>query len=73
VAKITLLIGAPDDRRSPFPCRLHGNPFAARVEELIHQAKLDRKDASSSPPKERASPERAAYSQIVDAQHTGES
>jgi len=50
--EITLLIRRPRRRRNSFSCRLHAIP-AARVEELMHQAKLDRKDALKLAAKER--------------------
>jgi hypothetical protein len=62
-----LLIGAPDTSEA----RSHADStqsLAARVEELMHQAKLDRKDALKLAAKERGLTRRAAYSQIVDAQ-----
>jgi 16S rRNA (cytidine1402-2'-O)-methyltransferase len=65
--EITLLIGAPDAGEA----RSHAGStqsLAARVEELMHQAKLDRKDALKLAAKERGLTRRAAYSQIVDAQ-----
>src|SRR2546427_8502282 len=65
--EITLLIGAPDSGEA----RSHADStqsLAARVEELMHQAKLDRKDALKLAAKERGLTRRAAYSQIVDAQ-----
>ena len=65
--EITLLIGAPDAGEA----RSHADStqsLAARVEELMHQAKLDRKDALKLAAKERGLTRRAAYSQIVDAQ-----
>jgi len=65
--EITLLVGAPDTSEA----RSHVDStqsLAARVEELMHQAKLDRKDALKLAAKERGLTRRAAYSQIVDAQ-----
>ncbi len=46
--------------------------LADRVEELIRQAKLDRKEALKLAAKERGLTRRAAYSQLVDAQTNGE-
>jgi predicted dehydrogenase len=43
-----------------------------RVEELIHQAKLDRKEALKLAAKERGLTRRAAYAQIVDSQEGDE-
>jgi len=65
--EITLLIGTPDTSEA----RNHADStqsLAARGEELMHQAKLDRKDALKLAAKERGLTRRAAYSQIVDAQ-----
>jgi 16S rRNA (cytidine1402-2'-O)-methyltransferase len=65
--EITLLIGTPDTSQA----RNHADStqsLAARVEELMHQAKLDRKDALKLAAKERGLTRRAAYSQIVGAQ-----
>jgi 16S rRNA (cytidine1402-2'-O)-methyltransferase len=64
--EITLLIGAPDTGEA----RSHADStqsLAARVEELMHQAKLDRKDALKLAAKERGLTRRAAYAQIVDS------
>jgi 16S rRNA (cytidine1402-2'-O)-methyltransferase len=69
--EITLLIGAPDAGEA----RSHADStqsLAARVEELMHQAKLDRKDALKLAAKERGLTRRAAYSQIVDLQSNRE-
>jgi len=65
--EITLLIGAADASEA----RNHADStqsLAARVEELMHQARLDRKDALKLAAKERGLTRRAAYTQIVDAQ-----
>src|SRR5467141_629169 len=65
--EITLLIGPVDSAEA----RNHADSaqsLAARVEELMHQAKLDRKDALKLAAKERGLTRRAAYSQIVDTQ-----
>src|SRR6266446_7110645 len=65
--EITLLIGPADTSEA----RSHVDStqsLAARVEELMHQAKLDRKDALKLAAKERGLTRRAAYTQIVDAQ-----
>jgi 16S rRNA (cytidine1402-2'-O)-methyltransferase len=64
--EITLLIGAADANET----RSHADStqsLAARVEELMHQAKLDRKEALKLAAKERGLTRRAAYAQIVDA------
>jgi 16S rRNA (cytidine1402-2'-O)-methyltransferase len=64
--EITLLIGADTgEARSQAEST---QSLAARVEELMHQAKLDRKDALKLAAKERGLTRRAAYAQIVDAQ-----
>jgi len=62
--EITLLI-APE---APADARTHANStqsLADRVEELIRQAKLDRKDALKLAAKERGLTRRAAYDEIV--------
>jgi 16S rRNA (cytidine1402-2'-O)-methyltransferase len=62
--EITLLIGAAD---SP-AARAHADSaqsLAARVEELMHQAKLDRRDALKLAAKERGLTRRAAYDEMV--------
>jgi len=69
--EITLILGPP----SATEAREHGNPsqsLAARVEELMHQAKLDRKEALKLAAKERGLTRRAAYSQLVGAQASEE-
>src|SRR5882757_7199754 len=64
--EITLLIGpeAPADARTQANST---QSLADRVEELIRQAKLDRKDALKLAAKERGLTRRAAYDQLVDA------
>ena len=62
--EITLLIGAPE----PGEAGTHGNTaqaLAARVDELIHQAKLDRKEALKLAAKERGITKRDAYKQLL--------
>jgi 16S rRNA (cytidine1402-2'-O)-methyltransferase len=64
--EITLLIGAAD----PGEQSVHGDSaqsLSDRVEELIHQAKLDRKDALKLAAKERGLTRRAAYDQMVQS------
>ena len=64
--EITLLIGA----EAPADARTHANStqsLADRVEELIRQAKLDRKEALKLAAKERGLSRHDAYAQIVDA------
>jgi 16S rRNA (cytidine1402-2'-O)-methyltransferase len=63
--EITLLIGPPE----PAAPGAHVNTsqsLAARVEELIHQAKLDRKEALKLAAKERGITRRDAYRQLLD-------
>ncbi len=65
--EITLILGPP----SAAEASELGNSFqslAARVEELMQQAKLDRKEALKLAAKERGLTRRAAYSQLVGAQ-----
>jgi 16S rRNA (cytidine1402-2'-O)-methyltransferase len=65
--EITLILGAP----SAAEVRVHGDAsqsLAARVEELMHQAKLDRKEALKLAAKERGLTRRAAYSQLIGTQ-----
>lgn len=65
--EITLILGPPN----PAEVRAHNNSeqtLAARVEELMHQAKLDRKEALKLAAKERGLTRRAAYSQLVAGQ-----
>jgi 16S rRNA (cytidine1402-2'-O)-methyltransferase len=64
--EITLLIGSAD----PAESRAAADPrqsLADRVEELIHQAKLDRKEALKLAAKERGLTRREAYDKIVEA------
>ena len=68
--EITLILGPP----SADEVRAQGNSsqtLAARVEELMHQAHLDRKEALKLAAKERGLTRRAAYSQLIGA-HAGE-
>jgi 16S rRNA (cytidine1402-2'-O)-methyltransferase len=64
--EITLLIGPvdPADARVPADSR---QSLAERVEELIHQAKLDRKEALKLAAKERGLTRREAYDKMVEA------
>jgi 16S rRNA (cytidine1402-2'-O)-methyltransferase len=64
--EITLVVGPP------IPSASTGNvdatqSFSDRVEELIRQAKLDRKDALKLAAKERGLSRRAAYDQLVES------
>jgi 16S rRNA (cytidine1402-2'-O)-methyltransferase len=64
--EITLLIGPADAAEA----RNHADSaqsLAARVEELMHQAKLDRKEALKLAARERGMTRRAAYDEIVSA------
>jgi len=64
--EITLLIGAPDET----DLRAGSNTvqsLAARVEELMREAKLDRKDALKLAAKERGLSRRDAYTQLLDS------
>jgi 16S rRNA (cytidine1402-2'-O)-methyltransferase len=65
--EITLLIG-PED---PAEVGMRANPtqsLAERVEELIRQAKMDRKEALKLAAKERGLTRRDAYAQMVATQ-----
>jgi 16S rRNA (cytidine1402-2'-O)-methyltransferase len=63
--EITLLIAASDaaDSRSAGAC---STSLVERVEELMQQAKLDRKDALKLAAKERGITRRAAYDQLIE-------
>ena len=62
--EITLLI-APEERSATGAQAGTSQSIAARVEELMHQAKLDRKEALKVAAKERGLTRRAAYSQLI--------
>jgi 16S rRNA (cytidine1402-2'-O)-methyltransferase len=67
--EITLLIGPADAAEA----RNHADSaqsLAARVEELMHQAKLDRKEALKLAARERGMTRRAAYDEIVSGRAT---
>src|SRR5215470_2389660 len=68
--EITLLIGLPQaaEARSGADS---AQSLATRVEELMHQAKLDRREALKLAAKERGLTRRAAYDQLVDNQSAG--
>jgi 16S rRNA (cytidine1402-2'-O)-methyltransferase len=69
--EITLILGPP----SAADVNAHGNSsqtLAARVDELMHQAHLDRKQALKLAAKERGLTRRAAYGQLIGFQ-AGES
>jgi 16S rRNA (cytidine1402-2'-O)-methyltransferase len=65
--EITLLI-APEEGAAAGSQAGTSQSIAARVEELMHQAKLDRKEALKVAAKERGLTRRAAYGQLVEAQ-----
>jgi 16S rRNA (cytidine1402-2'-O)-methyltransferase len=65
--EITLLI-APEEHSAAGSQVATSQSIAARVEELMHQAKLDRKEALKVAAKERGLTRRAAYGQLVEAQ-----
>jgi 16S rRNA C1402 (ribose-2'-O) methylase RsmI len=69
--EITLLI-APEESAAPGAQAATSQSIAARVEELMHQAKLDRKEALKVAAKERGLTRRAAYGQLVEAQDESE-
>jgi len=69
--EITLLIGPPEPAQ-PGAHADTSQSLAARVEELIHQAKLDRKEALKLAAKERGITRRDAYRQLLD-DHSPES
>ena len=65
--EITLIVGPPNAAE----VGMHGDSsqtLAARVEELMQQAKLDRKEALKLAAKERGLTRRAAYNQLLGAQ-----
>jgi 16S rRNA (cytidine1402-2'-O)-methyltransferase len=67
--EITLIIGAAEAAEA----RAQGDSaqsLSARVEELMHQAKLDRKEALKLAAKERGLTRRAAYDQLVSGRFT---
>jgi 16S rRNA (cytidine1402-2'-O)-methyltransferase len=64
--EITLLIG-PADCAEAHNHADSAQSLAARVEELMHQAKLDRKEALKLAAKERGMTRRAAYDQLVNS------
>lgn len=63
--EITFLIGPPDSTVSGASLNT-SQSLAARVDELVHQAKLDRKDALKLAAKERGIPKRDAYRQLLN-------
>ena len=63
--EITLVIG-PADKSAPGVNVDTAQSLAARVDELMHQAKLDRKEALKLAAKERGMSKRDAYRQLLD-------
>ncbi len=68
--EITLLIGPPEAAEGRLETT-SAQSLAARVEELMHQAKLDRKEALKLAAKERGLTRRAAYDQMVSDRRAG--
>jgi 16S rRNA (cytidine1402-2'-O)-methyltransferase len=67
--EITLLIGPLEDGEGR-PHADSAQSLAARVEELMHQAKLDRKEALKLAAKERGLTRRDAYDELVSSRHS---
>jgi len=65
--EITLILGPPDAAEGHAQAD-SSQSLAARVEELMHQARLDRKEALKLAAKERGLTRRAAYNQMVASQ-----
>jgi len=63
--EITLVIGPPE-KVSPGVYSETAQSLAARVDELMHQAKLDRKEALKLAARERGISKRDAYRQLLD-------
>lgn len=63
--EITLVVGPPQ-KASPGLRTDTAQSLAARVDELMHQAKLDRKEALKLAAKERGITKRDAYRQLLD-------
>jgi 16S rRNA (cytidine1402-2'-O)-methyltransferase len=63
--EITLVIGPPE-KAAPGSHVNTAQSLAARVDELMHQAKLDRKEALKLAAKERGITKRDAYRQLLD-------
>jgi 16S rRNA (cytidine1402-2'-O)-methyltransferase len=61
--EITLLIGPPETGPAQVDT---AKSLAARVDELMHQVKLDRKEALKLAAKERGITKRDAYRQLLD-------
>jgi 16S rRNA (cytidine1402-2'-O)-methyltransferase len=69
--EITLVIG-PAEAAEAGSVADSRQSLAERVEELIHQAKLDRKEALKLAAKERGLTRREAYEEMVDEKNRGE-
>jgi len=65
--EITLLIGPPQTAEGRSGAD-SAQSLAARVDELMHQARLDRREVLKLAAKERGLTRRAAYDQLVDSQ-----
>ena len=63
--EITLLIGQPEKGAAGAQVDT-AKSLAARVDELMHQVKLDRKEALKLAAKERGITKRDAYRQLLD-------
>lgn len=70
--EITLLIGPLPEGATTHHAE-SAQTLAARVEELMHQAKLDRKEALKLAAKERGITRRDAYRQLLDPDETEDS
>src|SRR5216683_6999297 len=66
--EITLILGPAETSEARFHVD-SAQSLAARVEELMHQAKLDRKEALKLAAKERGLTRRAAYDEVVGERH----
>src|SRR5713101_6021369 len=66
--EITLILG-PAEASQERPHVDSAQSLAARVEELMYQAKLDRKEALKLAAKERGLTRRAAYDEVVGERH----
>jgi 16S rRNA (cytidine1402-2'-O)-methyltransferase len=66
--EMTLLIGPADPNEARVPAD-SSQSLSDRVEELIRQAKLDRKEALKLAAKERGLTRRAAYDQLVESRN----
>ena len=69
--EITLLIGAADSAETRSRTD-SAQSLADRVDELIHQAKLDRKEALKLAAKERGLTRRAAYGQMLESKSSAD-